>query len=367
MTLAPEIPMKSFQPLNALILVLAATLVSACQRAEAPPEIRPVRTLLVGTGNTEQIMTFTGEIHSRYETDLAFQVGGKIVQRAVDVGAMVKQGAILARLDTQDLQLAVDTSQSAVAAAQAQLDRARSDEIRYRDLLERGLTTRSTFLAQQTNAKTAQSQLEQAKSELQLRRQQLGYASLRADRDAVVTKAYQNAGAVVAAGQPVLELAQRGELEAVFDAAENQVDQVRAAAGGDVRLLNSDAASIKGRIREVSPSADPATRTYRVRMSLGEPSDLLKLGMLVSVAIRPASSDARALSVPATALYQQNAKPAVWIVRSDSTLELRPVMVRRYDSDRVQLASGVKPGERIVTAGVHKLSAGARVRLLEAL
>jgi RND family efflux transporter MFP subunit len=188
-------------PSRALALAMALSVLTACgAKHETPPEVRPVRSIVLGGTTGGSTLSFTAEVRARYETDLAFQVSGKLTARVVDTGATVRRGSVLARIDEQDLRTALDAARAAVAAAQAQLDRARSDEGRFRDLLERGLTTRSNYLAQQTSTRTAQSQLEQAQSELQLRRQQLGYATLRADRDGVITRTFQNPGAVVAAG-----------------------------------------------------------------------------------------------------------------------------------------------------------------------
>jgi RND family efflux transporter MFP subunit len=348
-----------------LLAVVPAVLLAGCGKQPQPAEVRAVRSMVISEGAAGDAMTFTAEIHSRYESDLAFQVAGKIVARPVDAGTVVRRGAVLARIDEQDLRVGVDAAQSAVTAAQAQFDRARSDEARFRDLLERGLATRSNFLAQQTSVRTAQSQLEQARSELQLRRQQNGYGTLRADRDGVVTRVYQNVGAVVGAGQAVVALAQPAQLEAVFDVAESQVDQVRSAESVEVRALSAPATAITAQVREVAPSADPLTRTYRVRASLPVQATNLKLGMIVAATVHAVVSDPTLTSVPATAIFQKDGKPALWIVGDKLVLELRSVIVQRYDSDRVLIASGVRRGERVVTAGVHKLAPGATVRLLE--
>jgi membrane fusion protein, multidrug efflux system len=344
----------------------AALLLAACGPDEqSPPEVRPVRSLVLGSSVAESLNTFTAEIRARYETDLAFQVGGKLVMRQVDTGALVRRGAVLARIDDQDLRTAHDAARAAVAAAEAQLGRARSDEGRFRDLLERGLTTHSSFLAQQTSTRTARSQLEQAQSELRLRTQQLSYATLRAERDGIITRTFQNPGAVVAAGQPVLALAQSGELDAVFDVAENQVEQIRGAPHVEIRGLAGKAVPMAATIREIAPSADPQTRTYRVRASLGAQTDGLNLGMIVTAAIRAEDTATAALAVPPTAVFQHGGKPALWIIGADSTVSLRPVEVQRYDTDRVLIGAGVHPGERVVTAGVNRLATGTQVRLLE--
>jgi membrane fusion protein, multidrug efflux system len=342
------------------------SLLAACgHKAEAPPEVRAVRSIVLGGDAANSALTFTAEVHARFETDLAFQVSGKLATRLVDTGAKVRRGDALARIDDQDLRTAFDAATAAVAAAQAQLERARSDEGRFRDLLERGLTTRSNYLAQQTNRRTAQSQVDQAQSELQLRRQQLGYATLRADRDGVITRTTQNPGAVVSAGQPIVTLAQTGELEVVFDVAENQVDMVRAAKQVSVRWLEGDQPALAAKIREVAPSADPQTRTYRVRASLGSTPPGLKLGMIVTAVTTVDDGTQADLVVPPTAMFQHEGAPALWVVSKDSKVQLRPVKVSRYDSDRVLIESGVQRGERVVTAGVNRLAAGEQVRLME--
>ncbi len=345
------------------LATLAALLTACGAKQEAPPDIRPVRSTVVNTGQLSDQVTYTGEIRSRYESDLGFRIGGKIVSRPVDVGAQVVAGTLLAQLDSNDQRLAVEAAQSAVVAARAELERAKSDEARYRDLLERGLATRSTYLAQQTATKTAQSKLDQAEADLSLRRQQLAYTTLRADKAGVITRVYADAGAVVAAGQPVVTLAQPAELEAVFDVAEAQVDAVRNATMVEVALLSARDKPFAGRVREVSPSADPATRTYRVKTTLLNPPPGLRLGMNTIVTLR-SSQVANGMIIPATALFEKDRKPAVWIVKADQTVELRPIAVARYETDAVVVASGLKSGDRVVTAGTHKLLAGQKVRLL---
>ena len=347
---------------GALATLLA--LLTACgAKQEAPPDIRPVRSTVVNTGQLSDQVTYTGEIRSRYETDLGFRVSGKIISRPVDVGAQVVAGALLAQMDPNDQRLAVEAAQSAVVAARAELERAKSDEARYRDLLERGLTTRSTYVAQQTATKAAQSKLEQAESDLSLRRQQLAYTTLRADTAGVITRVYADAGAVVSAGQPVVTLAQPSVLEAVFDVAEAQVGAVRSATMVEVALLSARDKPFTGRVREVSPSADPATRTFRVKTTLLNPPPDLRLGLNTIVTLKTSQS-ASGIVIPASALFEKDRKPAVWIVKPDQTVELRPVAVARYETDAVVVSSGLQKGDRIVTAGTHKLLVGQKVRLL---
>jgi RND family efflux transporter MFP subunit len=360
--------MNSLNMRHPVVVALVGTAfcycLASCAKPEEPPaQPRPVRTIVVTGGAAGEASTYTGEIRSRYETDLSFQVGGKLVDRAVDVGATVKKGAVLARIDPTDQSLGVDAARSAVAAARADYERARTDEARFRDLLERGLTTRANFLAQQTATKTAQSRLEQATADLRLSEQKLGYTTLRADADGVVTRVLVEEGAVVSPGQRVMSVARPSELEAVFDVPDNRIDELRGTADVQFALLSAPAARYPARVREVSPSADPVTRTYQVRTSIPNPPWNLRLGMNVAVTL-PQRSNNTSVGLPATALFQKGNAAAVWVVKQDLTLELRPVQVERYDSDRVFVKSGLQQGDRVVTAGVHRLSAGEKVRLL---
>jgi membrane fusion protein, multidrug efflux system len=348
------------------ITCLAFAALAGCgnNEAPAPPESLLVRTMVVSDTSNPQLTQYTAEIRSRVEADLSFQVNGRVARRAVDVGTLVKRGDVLAVVDDTDYRLSVDAARSAVNAAQAEFDRARSEEDRYRELLERGLTTQASYVAQQTAVKTSQSRLEQATSDLRLNEQRLSYTTLRADQDGVVTKVMAEAGSVVAAGQPVVRVALPDELEAVFDVPDNHIDELRGNSELEIRFLGGQSLSFAARVREISPSADPVTRTYQVRASIPDAPQNLRLGMSVSVTLPHGEGGANA-RLPATALFQSGPDPAVWVVREDLTLELRRVQVARYESDSVFVASGLSAGDRVVTAGVHRLADGETVRLLD--
>jgi len=340
-----------------------ASLAACHGKHEVGVDIRPVRTMVVGAGQYGDNVTYTGEIRARHESDLGFQVAGKVIARPAEVGAFVAAGTVLAQLDPADEKVAVDSAQSVVSAAQAELARATSEEASYRHLLERGLTTRTAYIEQQTAAKTAQSRLQQATSDLDLRRRQLNYTTLRADRDGVITRVSADVGAVLSQGQAVATLAQPSELDVVFDVADTQVESVRKAKTVAAALLSARDKPLAAIVREVSPSADPVTRTYRVKCTLpGQPPGW-RLGDNAIVTLESGHA-AQGVRIPSTALYEKDRKSAVWIVKDDQTIELRPIFVIRYDTDNVEVSSGLRSGERIVTAGVHKLLAGQKVRLL---
>jgi len=346
-----------------LLMALTATLSACGGKKEAEVPVRPVRSEVVTGGSSAESATYTAEIRSRYETDLSFQVAGKLVSRAVDVGATVKKGQVLAQLDQTDQQLGVDGARGAVPAAQSDLDRSRSEEARFRDLLERGLTTRAQYQAQQTAVRSAEAKLSQATAELRLAQQRLGYTTLRADQDGVVTRVLVEQGAVVAAGQRAISIARPSELEAVFDVPDGRIGELRAASAVVINPLQGEPAAWAGRVREISPSADPVTRTYQVRTTIVNPPPTLRLGMTVSVTL-PRVGGAPHVALPSTAIFQKDGKPAVWIVKADNTIELHAVSVERYDTDRVYISDGIRTGERVVTAGVHRLAPGEKVKLL---
>jgi RND family efflux transporter MFP subunit len=351
--------------LISLAAVCAALTLAACGKKEEPePPARPVRTVTVAGGALGENSTYTAEIRSRYEADLSFQVGGKLIKRSVDVGAIVKKGQVLAQLDQTDQQLGVDTARAAVPAATAELDRMKSEEARFRDLLERGLTTRASYQAQRSQVEAAQARLVQANSDLRLAQQRLAYTTLRADQDGVVTRVSVEQGSVVGAGQRAISIARPSELEAVFDVPDSRVGEVRGASSVTITSVNDTQGTWAGRVREISPSADPVTRTYQVRASIVTPPPMLRLGMTVTVSL-PSSGGVPSVSLPATALFRKDGKPALWIVTKDSTVELRPVTVERYDADRIFVSDGVRTGEHVVTAGVHRLAPGEKVRLTE--
>jgi len=339
-------------------------LLAACHgKHETSEDIRPVRTQIVGSGQYGDALTYTGEIRARHESDLGFQVAGKMIARPAEVGAAVKAGTILAQLDPTDETVALDSAQSAANAASAEAARASGEEASYRHLLERGLTTRTQYIAQQTASKTAQSRLQQASSDLDLRRRQLNYTTLRSDHDGVITRVSADVGAVLAQGQAVVTLAQPSEMDVVFDAADSQVDAVRNAKTVSAALLSARDKPLTAVVREIAPSADSVTRTYRVKCTLPAQPPGWRLGLNVIVTL-PRSQTVQGIRIPATALYEKDRRSAAWIVKDDQTIELRPIVVARYDTESVEVAGGLKSGERIVTAGVHKLLPGQKVRLL---
>jgi RND family efflux transporter MFP subunit len=352
---------------SAIALALALSFMAGgCGKEAAPkaPEVRPVRTVVVDPKSIDDDRQAVGEIKPRTESDLGFRVTGKLISRPVDVGVSVKKGDVLARLDEQDFQNRLRSAEADVVAADAVLAEARGSEGRLRQLMASGTTTRANYDAALRNLRSSEAKLESAKAALALAKDQLGYAELHAEFDGVVTATGAEAGQVINTGQMVVRLAPPDEKDAVFSIAESAF---RGRPDGDkpeivVTLLSNPQLVADGVVREVSPVADPATRTYQVKVTLRDPPAQMRFGS--SVVGRLKGTTAPVVVLPGTALFDQGGKPAVWVYdRATGTVALKAVSVTRFETDRVVLSGGLVKGEIVVTAGVNRLRAGQKVRL----
>ena len=330
------------------------------------PEIRAVRTMVVVPRPVEDDRRAIGEVKARYESDVGFRVSGKMVARFVDVGAAVKKGQALARLDTQDYQNKLKSAESDIAGAQAALTEAQGSEARLRHLLANGHTTRANYDVALKNLRSAEAKDDAAKIAMEMARDQLGYAQLQADFDGIVTSVGAEAGQIVNIGQMVVRLARPGERDAVFAIAEPAFDKRNGRAPPEivVELLSNPAVKAEGVVREISPVADPATRTFQVKITLKDPPEQMRFGASVSGRVKASSEPVVVL--PVAALFDKAGAPAVWVVdRGRSSISLRTVAVERYETDRVIVGAGLSPGDVVVTAGVNRLRENQTIRLAE--
>jgi len=336
-----------------LFLVLAASL-GGCNKEAAPPvkTERPVLTQLAGVSASEASHRYSGEIRARHEAVLGFRIGGKIIERMVDAGATVKAGQALARLDPVDAGLQAD-------ASEAQHRLAEADTKRYRELHSKGFVSQAALDEKETALKSAA-------AHAGLARNQAAYTTLRASHAGVIAAILAEAGQVVSAGQPVVRLAQHGEREVAIAIPESQLADLKIGMAAEITLLSAQntGLNLTGHLRELAPMADPASRTYPARVALSSTDPRVALGMTAQVRFNKETGDDRLL-VPLTAIFQQGSQAAVWIVAADQTVSLRPVQIAAYRDDGAVIASGIAAGERIVSAGVHKLSAGEKIRLTE--
>jgi len=347
------------------VLVLISAL-SACKKEEtaAAPNIRPVRTVTVEPREAGETVSLTGEIQPRYQADLGFRVNGKILERPVDVGTQVKTGELLARLDPQQFRQDLEVAKAEVAKADAEVTRSQAQEYRQRELLKNGHTTQVAYDQALKTFKTAQAQADAARAKQVQASENLGYTDLKADADGVISAIGADPGQVVSAGQMVVRLAQPGEREAVFNLAEAAFKNPPKDPIVEVKLVSNPEIKTTGKVRYLSPQADPTTRTFTVRVSLPDAPPQMRLGANVigSVTVNEGSS----ITIPGSALFQKDGKPAVWLVDKDGTVQLKPITVQRYQGDAVVVDGGLTQGDVVVTAGVQKLLPGQKVSLMEA-
>ena len=347
-----------------VLAILASLTLAACGNAKVAEEsVRPVIAMQVQAGNADSRDVYSGELRARYEADMAFRIGGKLVARPVDAGASVKKGQVLARLDPEDARLAANASAAQVAAAESEHAHAQSEMARYADLLAKKFISASAFEAKQNAYNTAKGRLDQARSQAAISTNQASYTTLVADADGIVMSVAADPGQVVAAGQPILRLARAGEKEVVLNAPESQLDRFKVGQAVGISLWTDPLRIFAGRIREVAGSADPVTRTYLVRVTtLDAPADA-RLGMSANVQLRT-NSGGNVIVVPLTALSRSRDAAAVWVVDpATKQVKLRPVSVSEFREDGAAISAGLNSGEWIVTAGVHKLQPDQVVRL----
>ena len=345
-------------------LALALTLAGCSKPAEKVEEVRPVRAIKMAAADTQAVAQFPGEVRARYESRLGFRVGGKIVSRKVEVGSMVKRGQVLMQLDPQDLQLAQTQSSAALSAAESNLELAKAELARYKDLREKNFVSQAVLDAKETAYRSARASRDQAAAALRTQRNQTGYGNLVADVDGVVTGIDAETGQVVAAGTPVVRLAQLGEKEIVISIPEDQVDALRKVQDVTVRTWANPKQAIPGKLRELSPVADAATRTYTAKISIPNAPADVRLGMTAYVTFNSAAQGPM-LRVPLSALVQNQGGSAVWVVENGA-VRLAPVQLAGASGNDMLIGSGLTPGQIVVTAGVHLLKPGQKVTLLDA-
>lgn len=346
-----------------LAIAASAILLAACSKpVEKVEEIRPVRAIHLAADNADVVAEFSGDVRARVESRLGFRVGGKIVDRKVDVGTVVKRGQVMMQLDPQDLKLAQAQAQAGLHAAESNRDLALAELKRYRELRAKNFVSQTVLDGKETTFKAAQASYDQALAAYKNQSNQAGYATLISDIDGVVTSVDAEVGQVVAAGSPVVRVAQAGEKEIVIGIPEDKVDTLRRITDVRVRTWAKPGEIIPGRLREMSPVADPATRTYIAKISIPNASNDIKLGMTAYVTFAAKTPNAM-IKVPLTALYQDKAATAVWVVENGAVKPV-PVQVAGVAGNEVLLGSGVSPGQTVVTAGVNLLKPGQKVTIL---
>src|SRR5438270_482655 len=316
---------SSFLKLRAFAVLAVLPLLAAC--TEAAPATsnaeRPVQVQRVTYQSGGASREFVGVVRARYETDLGFRVAGKITARIVNVGDHVRAGDAIAKLDPQDPQLQLESARAELYAATSNLAQAASDELRFASLKSRGYATVADYERKKAAKDEAEGRLERAQRALDLARNQLAYAELKAEADGVITATLAEPGQVVAIGQPVARLAHRGEMEAVVALPETWLGEARASQA-TIQLWAGPERRFTARLRELSPQADPMTRTYAARFTIENPDDAVALGMTATVTLTH-GADASVAKLPLAAILNRGTGPSVYVVERSGELELRRV------------------------------------------
>lgn len=352
-----------------LVPLLALVLLTACSKPEpAPTPVRAVRTLTVASSTSGGTHEYAAEVRARTESRLGFRVGGKVVRRAVNVGDAVKPGQVLAQLDPQDLKLGQDAARAALVAAQANLDQTEADYKRFKELRDQGFISSAELERRDTALKAARAQFDQARAQSSVQGNQAAYAALVADVAGVVTAVEAEPGMVVAAGAPVIRLAHDGPRDVVFAVPEDKVSEVKALASQQgnlsVRPWGRDASAIPARLREVAASADPVTRTFLVKADLGNSAEArgLRLGQTATVVAETRKTEG-VTKLPLSALREEKGRSAVWLLDPGTmTVKSHPVEVGGAEGNEAVVTAGLAPGMVVVTAGVHVLNPGQKVK-----
>ena len=354
----------SHRALLSLSLVFVV-LLSACGKpAETPQPVRAVRTMIVNDVGGSSEREYSGEVRARVESQMGFQVPGKVVRRLVNVGDVVKPGQVLAELDPSDLKLGAQAAMAALAAAQAQASQAEANLKRFTELQQQGFISEAQLDTYVTAARAARAQLDQARAQSGVQSNQARYARLMATAAGVVTAAMVEPGQVVSAGMPVITLAHDGPRDVVFSVPEDLVDAARALLGksGVVSVRRWGASEwLPVVVREVASSADPLARTFQIKADLGKAP--FALGQTATVRIQAPARVATGLHVPLHAVAEQGGRSVVWLLNpSAMTVQPVPVVLGDVLGNIVLVAQGLKPGQEIVTAGAHVLQPGQKVR-----
>lgn len=346
---------------------MLASLLAACDRgedAQATVPVRPVLTQIAEPNDAVAFGPFAGTIEPRYQAQLGFQIPGRVVARDVTVGDVVRKGQRLAALDPAVTRFALTQAEASLADARAQAENAEAAEARSRRLMAGNNVSQAVLDQAVANRDTAQARVAQMQASLQKARDQIGYLELKAEFDGVVTQRLAEIGQVLSAGQGVFTVARPDVREAVVDIPEERVGAMPADGMFSVTLQSAPELTARGRVRETAPLAEAGTRTRRIKITLDNPGPAFRLGTTIDVALT--QSIARRFLLPATAILEEGARRSVWLVAADGkSVTRRDVTLASALADTSQVAvdDGLRPGERVVVAGVHSLREGQAVRL----
>ncbi|NOS95767.1 MAG: efflux RND transporter periplasmic adaptor subunit [Methylotenera sp.] len=346
------------KPIIFLSLILSLT---ACDKPIEPLQPpRPALVNIVGASSVHGSMVLVGEVRSRYEANLGFRINGKIIERKVEVGSLVKKGQVLARLDAADTQLSAAAAVADVRAAEASHALAQAELARQRILFDKKFISASALDMREAELKTAHARLQQVKARADVSNNQSRYAALVADRDGIVTQIHAEPGQVVEAGVMVAQVVDTQQIEVLVAVPESRMQGLKIGDQVSIKLWADRAKTYSGEVREIAPAANAATRTFDVRVTIKNADDAIKLGMTAGVSFGQLVSTE--IIIPSTALTQHQGKASVWVIDARGTATPRQVIAGAYSEAGVVIASGLQAGEMIAIAGVHTLISGQKVK-----
>lgn len=348
-----------FLPLTLLSVVIFLLPGCGDNHGNTTDPVRTVRYVVVGSAQTLPALERTGEIHAHDETILSFHTGGRIVTRSVDIGDRVNAGQLLATLENTTSQNQLDGAQADYEGAKAAAQVAALNLNRMQKLMPTGAIARTQLDTARADWLVARARLKNSESALRNARESLGWTRLMAPQSGVITEVSASAGQVVSGGQSVLTLATGEARDVVFDIAKPDAIPPQEQAGLRVSLLSDPSVQASAALRDISPQADPQTRTWRVRATLQNPPLAMALGASVTVTL-PATGP-HGYALPASALSRVGDKPAVYVINPQSQAQLRVVVPAYYTATSVIISGGLEPGDRVITAGVSKLRSGEPV------
>ena len=340
--------------------VLLVTLLSACGQESVPQTVIRPAMVVQPQPASATVDSYPGEVRARLEPELAFRIGGKVSKRLVEEGQRVKAEQPLAELDPQDVRLQLEATRAQMAAAEANLSLVQAERDRYKTLLDRQMVSHSQYDNAENLYRAGLARVKQMRAEFDVAGNQAGYSVLRASQDGVVAKRQVEVGQVVAAGQTVFTLAADGEREVLISLPEQNFERIKVGQPVAVELWSQPGARFEGRIRELSPAADPRSRTFAARIAFSAGKVPAEIGQSARVFIQHAEQVP--LAVPLSALSAENGQAYVWRVAADNTLKRTPVRVGPYGQDSVPVLEGLSASDWVVAAGGHVLHEGQQVR-----
>ena len=351
--------------LTLVSLTLLSGLFAGCNKPQplvTPP--RPALVMVVGERGVENAMALVGEVRPRYESSQGFRISGKVIERKVDVGARVKKGQVIARLDAADTHLSAAAARADVRAAEASYALAEAEVERQRQLFLKKFISASALDIREAELKTASARLAQVRAQANVSGNQTQYANLTADRDGVITLIRAEPGQVVEAGEAIAQIADTREIEVLVAVPESRMAEVKLNAAVAVKMWANKQKVYAGSVREIAPAADSNTRAFNVRVTIKDADEAVKLGMTAGVkfnqqdaqldTVKDAQQNAELL-IPTSALTEADGKKIVWVIDGNNKAQPREVVAGQFREDGILIASGLQAGEKIAIAGVHTL------------